>query len=90
VVGLQSNFTLEDSRESVVIERIPPNGTNFGSTETNITKISRTLYLNQAHGADNGYVVCVAENIVGKDENSSLLRISCKSYSSYVSIFVMY
>ncbi len=44
----------------------------------NITKISQTLYLNEAHGADNGYIVCIAENIVGKSRDSALLRILCE------------
>lgn len=50
--------------------------------ESNITKISQTLYLHQAHGADNGYVVCIAENIVGKSKDSSFLRILCM-YSKF-------
>lgn len=36
------------------------------------------LYLNRAHGADNGYIPCIAENIVGKAKDHAMLRISCK------------
>ncbi|CAG2115978.1 unnamed protein product, partial [Medioppia subpectinata] len=83
ITGLQSNVTLKQTLQTVVIEKSSHNSNKSHSDHKkavnarNITKISQTLYLNEAHGADNGYVVCIAENIVGKSKDSSFLRILC-------------
>lgn len=55
-----------------------PLGLTSEFESTPFTKVTEILYLNEAHGADNGYVVCVAENLVGKAMDTSLLNISCE------------
>lgn len=83
ITGLQSNISLQTT-ESIIIENkindsIQSNLTNQSDTKSNeIVQITHTLYLNHAHGADNGYIHCIAENIVGKSKDSTLMKISCK------------
>ncbi|XP_054160604.1 BDNF/NT-3 growth factors receptor-like [Oppia nitens] len=76
VTGLHSNITVKYT-QSVIIDRLSKHSfyKKHGNIDRNVTQISTTLYLNKAHGADNGYVVCIAENIVGKRKNSTHLRI---------------
>ena len=83
ITGLQSNISLRTT-ESIIIENktndsTKSNLTNQSDIKSNeIMQITHTLYLNHAHGADNGYINCIAENIVGKSRDSTLIKILCK------------
>ena len=83
ITGLQSNISLQTT-ESIIIENktsdsTKSNLTNQSDIKSNeIMQITHTLYLNHAHGADNGYIQCIAENIVGKSKDSTLVTILCK------------
>ena len=67
VTSLRSNYSSE-TLKSVVTR---PEGDEVAVTQL--------LNLKNITGADNGYVKCIAENIVGKSEDSaSLLKINCK------------
>ena len=80
---MQSNISLQTTK-SVIIDNkinnsIESNLVNQNDSKSNETvQIIHTLHLNHAHGADNGYIQCIAENIVGKNKDSALMKISCK------------
>lgn len=67
VTSLRSNYSSETLKYVVTRE---------SGDEVAVTQL---LNLKNITGADNGYVKCIAENIVGKSEDSaSLLKINCK------------
>lgn len=63
--GIRSNSLLLDPSAPPILA----SGQNF-------TKVSENLYIHSAHGSDNGYVTCVAENLVGKAMDAVLLEIN--------------
>lgn len=70
--SLRSEFT------SQKLESIVTRG-NCSVHCTEHLAVTQMLYLKNITGADNGYVKCIAENIVGKsDDSSSLLKINCE------------
>lgn len=74
--ALKSNFSTweTESLRTIQIEPIV-NCTDCDSVKT-VTEVTVTLRLEDSHGADNGYISCVAENVAGKSKNTSLLHIN--------------
>lgn len=71
---LASNFTTETFESVKRIE----NCTLLASIPSpcDVTEVTQKIHITSAHGADNGYLMCVAENIVGKDRDIINLRIN--------------
>ena len=71
--SLRSDYTTQK------LEAIVTLGNCSSGHCTEQTAVTQILHLRNVTGSDNGYVKCIAENIVGKsDDSSSLLKINCE------------
>lgn len=73
--GLSSNFTTQHRVfERVNIEK--ENGTEYNVT---VIEVVEVLLINRSHRADNYYILCIAENSVGKGFDTANLQVNCKT-----------
>lgn len=75
MTGLQSDVTLT-TREISAVEKESDSSNDNNSISHYRTKIIHKLIVSNAHGADNGYIICVAENIIGKKKDAAFMRIN--------------
>ncbi|KAI1301438.1 NT-3 growth factor receptor [Halotydeus destructor] len=76
--SLSSNYTVK-KLESIVINNSVDLVKGYAlqlADHVPITQVTEILYLHQLDAADNGYVECIAENLVGKAEDAVHLNIS--------------
>lgn len=81
--GLASNYTTSTFKS---VQRIPECNL-YPASRCETTEVRSILHLTSAHGADNGYITCLAENIVGKGIDNAFLKINCESIIRLVSPF---
>lgn len=43
-----------------------------------VTEVVEVLYINRSHGSDNDYIICKAENLVGRAILDAILHVNCK------------
>ena len=78
--GLTSNFSTQRFELDRSVARHRENCSLHCDYFETVQEVVEVLNVSSSHGADNGYVSCIAENMVGKAKDAIILHINCKAY----------